>query len=389
MEGENMNNLKIGSFLQALRKAKGLTQAELADYFEISAKTISKWECGDSLPEIPMLKALAEYYDVTVDEILNGERGVKKEEDKNKSKNEKYFMDRKFKKLNLVMLLAFSVLAFGFLLLLAIGFTTRTDIAFWVSVAFDFVSCLIVFFGLYMIGEIDDEFSESNIKLFKNKRFWYCYFYLGLLVASILMSFFFYYIPSSTTHMLNAHLSLLSTILLFLLILCFTAIAFGIYPFIKYCSMKTKKLVFYLVYSVLVLLLLLYLGFALLGGEIYYQTGTHFKNFNLLNGAFNAMTWTGYGFLVLSFIVTLVLTVFRKYHIVGYGISILAFLLLICGINGSLPKSDYISGSVYYILGSVFQGTVCFCIIFAVLLIIEGVVRLTLYIRKRKKSLEN
>lgn len=91
-----MNNLKIGSFLQALRKAKGLTQAELADYFEISAKTISKWECGDSLPEIPMLKALAEYYDVTVDEILNGERGVKKEEDKNKSKNEKYFMDRKF-----------------------------------------------------------------------------------------------------------------------------------------------------------------------------------------------------------------------------------------------------------------------------------------------------
>lgn len=43
-----MNNLKIGSFLQALRKAKGLTQAELADYFEISAKTISKWECGVS-----------------------------------------------------------------------------------------------------------------------------------------------------------------------------------------------------------------------------------------------------------------------------------------------------------------------------------------------------
>ena len=70
--GKIMNNLKVGSFLQALRKAKGLTQAELAEYFEISAKTVSKWECGDSIPEIPMLKALADFYDVSVDEILIG-----------------------------------------------------------------------------------------------------------------------------------------------------------------------------------------------------------------------------------------------------------------------------------------------------------------------------
>lgn len=44
-----MDNIKIGLFLQALRKAKGYTQQELADYLNLSNKTISKWECGDSL----------------------------------------------------------------------------------------------------------------------------------------------------------------------------------------------------------------------------------------------------------------------------------------------------------------------------------------------------
>ena len=83
-----MDNLKVGSFLQALRKAKGLTQSDVADYFEISNKTVSKWECGSALPEIPMLKALAEYYDVTVDEILNGAKAVKNEEVSEKKKKD-------------------------------------------------------------------------------------------------------------------------------------------------------------------------------------------------------------------------------------------------------------------------------------------------------------
>ena len=69
-----MDNIKIGLFIQSLRKEKGITQNELAEHFGISNKTVSKWECGDALPEIPLLKSLAEYYGVTVDEILNGER---------------------------------------------------------------------------------------------------------------------------------------------------------------------------------------------------------------------------------------------------------------------------------------------------------------------------
>lgn len=43
-----MDMMKIGVFLQNLRKEKNFTQQELADYFHVSSKTVSKWECGVS-----------------------------------------------------------------------------------------------------------------------------------------------------------------------------------------------------------------------------------------------------------------------------------------------------------------------------------------------------
>ena len=44
-----MNQIKTGKFIAETRKAQGLTQKQLADILEISDKTVSKWECGDSL----------------------------------------------------------------------------------------------------------------------------------------------------------------------------------------------------------------------------------------------------------------------------------------------------------------------------------------------------
>ena len=42
-----MDYFKIGSFLQELRKSKGLTQSDIAEHFGINSKTVSKWECGN------------------------------------------------------------------------------------------------------------------------------------------------------------------------------------------------------------------------------------------------------------------------------------------------------------------------------------------------------
>ena len=74
-----MEKKTMGSFLAALRKAKGMTQQEVADRLNVSNKTVSKWERDEGCPEIMMLPCLAELYSVTVDEILRGERITKEE----------------------------------------------------------------------------------------------------------------------------------------------------------------------------------------------------------------------------------------------------------------------------------------------------------------------
>ena len=65
-----MDAQKTGTYLAALRKARGMTQQEAADQLGVSNKTVSKWENGAGLPDITVLPALAELYGVTADDIL-------------------------------------------------------------------------------------------------------------------------------------------------------------------------------------------------------------------------------------------------------------------------------------------------------------------------------
>ena len=69
-----MNQIKIGEFLKELRKEKGITQEQLAEQFNISRRSISRWETGSNMPDLNMLITLAEYYDVDVREIIDGKR---------------------------------------------------------------------------------------------------------------------------------------------------------------------------------------------------------------------------------------------------------------------------------------------------------------------------
>lgn len=70
----NMDTTKIGGFLRDLRKEKDLTQEQLADVFNVSARTVSRWETGSNMPDISILIEIADYYNLDVREILNGER---------------------------------------------------------------------------------------------------------------------------------------------------------------------------------------------------------------------------------------------------------------------------------------------------------------------------
>ncbi len=74
-----MNQEKIGKFIASLRKEKNLTQEQLATKLNISKNAVSKWERGICLMDMSLLKPLSEILDVSINEILNGEKISNKE----------------------------------------------------------------------------------------------------------------------------------------------------------------------------------------------------------------------------------------------------------------------------------------------------------------------
>lgn len=69
-----MNCDKIGKFIATSRKKKGLTQIELADKLNITDRAVSKWERGKGCPDISLLEDLSKILDVSIIELLKGEK---------------------------------------------------------------------------------------------------------------------------------------------------------------------------------------------------------------------------------------------------------------------------------------------------------------------------
>ncbi len=78
--GNILNQIKIGAFLKELRKEKGLTQEQFSEIVNVSNRTVSRWENGNNLPDLDILIQIADYYEVELREILNGERKSKEME---------------------------------------------------------------------------------------------------------------------------------------------------------------------------------------------------------------------------------------------------------------------------------------------------------------------
>jgi len=69
-----MDQKKTGLFLKELRKEKKLTQEQLAEHFNVSARTVSRWETGTNMPDLSTLIEIADFFDVDIREIIDGER---------------------------------------------------------------------------------------------------------------------------------------------------------------------------------------------------------------------------------------------------------------------------------------------------------------------------
>ena len=91
-----MNDYAFGNFLYELRTEKGLSQGELGKIMGVSNKAVSKWEMGISKPRPDMLLALAEFFGITVEELLNGKRAEKTENVAKNNEELTYAMEMQF-----------------------------------------------------------------------------------------------------------------------------------------------------------------------------------------------------------------------------------------------------------------------------------------------------
>ena len=73
-----MDQKKVGLFLKTLRKEKNITQEVLAETLNVSSRTVSRWETGSNMPDISLVVELSEFYQVSIPEIIDGERNSEK-----------------------------------------------------------------------------------------------------------------------------------------------------------------------------------------------------------------------------------------------------------------------------------------------------------------------
>lgn len=160
-----MENNQIGSFIAVLRKSMGLSQQELADKLHVTNKTISRWERGDSLPDVLVIPALAEIFGVTSDEILRGERLRSDSLPANRTEQQRYALQQVVDRKKQYFLIGSALNLIGILMLFLLG-NTQGNLAFVISLIAIVLGCMVVSLGLHSGKRIlESDFSKPDKRL--------------------------------------------------------------------------------------------------------------------------------------------------------------------------------------------------------------------------------
>ena len=109
-----MNQKKIGNFIVYCRKQKKMTQEELAEKLGVSDRTIGNWENGRNMPDLSLFKPLCKELDITINELLSGEKLNKEECQEKLEENIVNTIDYSTKKINKYReLISFIFIIFG------------------------------------------------------------------------------------------------------------------------------------------------------------------------------------------------------------------------------------------------------------------------------------
>ena len=119
-----MDIVKMGKFLKALRKEKGLTQEQLGEKIGVTNKTVSRWENGNYMPPVECLEMLSDIYQISINEIVAGERVVEEkikeiaEENISSVLKDLQKENQKFENRMIIILVVTTLLAIAILILL-------------------------------------------------------------------------------------------------------------------------------------------------------------------------------------------------------------------------------------------------------------------------------
>ncbi|MCH5147212.1 MAG: helix-turn-helix domain-containing protein [Clostridiales bacterium] len=143
-----MDQVKTGQFIKACRKEKALTQREVAEKLNISEKTISKWETGNGLPEVGLMLPLCELLEISVNELLSGERLDEKKYFEKAEQNIMSLIQEKAeakKKLIIAFIAGFAMLAAGLTIILLAGLL---EMQTWLKIVLMIVGFVIICIGV-------------------------------------------------------------------------------------------------------------------------------------------------------------------------------------------------------------------------------------------------
>lgn len=130
-----MNQIKIGKFIQQLRKEQDLTQKELAEKIGVSDKTVSKWETGNGLPDFASIEVLCTTLDITVNEMISGEKLPPANYSEKAEENMKHLLEEneKNKKGGIVSVIFGGLLCFLAIIVLLMGWGNRSNPAWFLD----------------------------------------------------------------------------------------------------------------------------------------------------------------------------------------------------------------------------------------------------------------
>ena len=217
-----MNQEKIGLFIAKCRREKNMTQEDLAEKLSVSNKSISRWENGKTMMDISLFEPLCNELDISIIELLNGERINDKKRDKLYTKtliNYSNKVGSRNKQVILTILFIMSLMPMllyqfggmrgvqeisGLIILLS-PITIVSIILFFLGIWFNFKNKMTnkILGGIGVIGIVISEIYEfftwytigitKDINLYNSINLTFPEFYIGLLI-SIIMVFIYFFI---------------------------------------------------------------------------------------------------------------------------------------------------------------------------------------------------